>query len=121
MDKIAKTVEQNEEGVRLDAFLAALSGLSRSRVLRLHEQGFVRLNGQNPAKLGVKLRVGDVVLMELPPPAPLETAATQMEIPIVYEDEDLIVINKPRGLVVHPSAGHEDDTLVNGLLFVVIF
>lgn len=117
MDKITKIVTNEEQGIRLDAFLAQVSGETRSRVQNLMEQGCVTVNGKAPKKAGVKLNAGDEVELMLPEPEPLEAVPVEMDIPIVYEDSDIVVVNKPRDLVVHPAAGHAQDTLVNALLF----
>lgn len=105
------------EGLRLDVFLAeSIPGLSRSGAQNLLAQGCVAVGGI-PAKKNYKTRVGDVVSVTLPEPEPLDIAPKEIPLEIVYEDEDVLVINKPKGLVVHPAAGHWDDTLVNGLLY----
>ena len=101
---------------RLDAFLAARAPeLTRSAAARLIEEGRVLVNGR-PAAKSLKLAGGETVLVSLPEPEP--TAAQPQDIPldVVYEDEDVIVVNKPKGLVVHPAPGHPDGTLVNALL-----
>ncbi len=104
-------------GERLDAFLArSAEGLSRSAAQRLIEEGQVRVNGR-PGKKNDRLNPGDQVEYTIPEAKPVDIVPTEMQLDIVYEDEDLLVINKPKGLVVHPAAGHSDDTLVNGLLF----
>ena len=106
-------------GERLDAFLArCVEGLTRSSAQRLLEEGNVRLNGR-PAKKNDKLKPGDEISVTLPQPREVDIVPTQMPLDIVYEDEDVVVINKPKGLVVHPAAGHQDDTLVNGLLYAM--
>ncbi len=106
-------------GERLDAFLARSElGLSRSAVQKLMEEGCVQLSGK-PGKKNDRLNVGDVVDVILPEPKAVEVAPTKMSLDIVYEDQDVVVINKPKGLVVHPAAGHQDDTLVNGLLYAL--
>ena len=117
MRTIQSRVTTETEGIRLDAFLAQESGETRSRIQNLIEQGCVRVNGAAPKKAGVKLAAGDEVELNLPAPEPLEAVPVEMEIPIVYEDADIVVVNKPRSLVVHPAAGHAQDTLVNALLF----
>ncbi len=117
MDEICRTVTAEEEGIRMDAFLSTLSGLTRSKVQHLLEQNLVFLNGAVPAKAGVRLRAGDRLRLCLPEPEPVQATATEMELDVVYEDAQMLVVNKPRGLVVHPAAGHWEDTLVNGLLF----
>lgn len=117
MRTIRSRVTTESEGIRLDAFLAQESGETRSRVQNLIERGCVRVNGTIPKKAGVKLAAGDETELALPDPEPLEAVPVQMEVPIVYEDADIVVVNKPRALVVHPAAGHAQDTLVNALLF----
>ncbi len=104
-------------GERLDGFLSrTLPDLSRSAAQKLLEQGLVLRNGR-PGKKNDRLEVGDEIAVTLPQPKPLDVPATKMDLDIVYEDEDVLVINKPKGLVVHPAAGHQEDTLVNGLLY----
>ncbi len=106
----------DRSGERIDAALARLAPeLSRSAAQRLLENGLVRRNGVAAAKSD-RLNAGDI--LEFEPPAPKEISAQPEDIPldVVYEDSDVIVINKPKGLVVHPAAGHWDGTLVNALL-----
>ena len=111
------TFTADTAGERLDAFICRTAdSLSRSAAQRLIEEGHVTLNGKK-AKKNDRLTPGDTVCVEIPAPKPVEIVPTQIPLQIVYEDEDVMVINKPKGLVVHPAAGHEDDTLVNGLLF----
>ena len=106
-------------GERLDAFLArAVEGLTRSAAQRLLDEGCVLVNGK-PGKKNCKLNMGDEVSMEVPDPKPVDIVPKEIPLEIVYEDEDVLVINKPKGLVVHPAAGHQDDTLVNGLLYAM--
>ena len=106
-------------GERLDAFVARVCPeLSRSAAQRLIEEGCVTRNGK-PGKKNDKLNEGDQICVTVPEPKEVDIVAKQMPLDIVYEDEDLLVINKPKGLVVHPAAGHQDDTLVNGLLYAL--
>ena len=106
-------------GERLDAFLArSAEGFSRSAAQKLLEEGLVTRNGK-PGKKNDKLNLGDRIEYTIPEVKPVDIAPTEMQLDIVYEDEDLLVINKPKGLVVHPAAGHQDDTLVNGLLYAM--
>ena len=106
-------------GERLDAFLARTAeGLSRSAAQKLIEDGLVLRNGKK-GKKNDKLNMGDTIEYTVPEAKPVDIAPTEMALDIVYEDEDLLVINKPKGLVVHPAAGHQDDTLVNGLLYAL--
>ena len=107
------------DGERLDAFLSSSAeGLSRSAAQKLIADGNVLLNGR-PARKNDRLRVGDSVELTIPEPREVDIAPKQMPLDIVYEDEDVAVINKPKGLVVHPAVGHQDDTLVNGLLYAM--
>lgn len=104
-------------GERLDAFLSRCSdSISRSAAQKWIQEGHVTRNGK-PAKKNDRLNPGDQICVEIPEPKPVEIVPTEIPLQIVYEDEDVLVINKPKGLVVHPAAGHQDDTLVNGLLF----
>lgn len=104
-------------GERLDAYLArSIEGLTRSAAQRLLDEGCVLVNGK-PGKKNCKLNMGDEISVEIPEPKPVDIVPKEIPLEIVYEDEDVLVINKPKGLVVHPAAGHQDDTLVNGLLF----
>ena len=106
-------------GERLDAFVARVCPeLSRSAAQRLIEEGCVTRNGK-PGKKNDKLNEGDEVSVTVPEPKEVDIVAKEMPLDIVYEDEDLLVINKPKGLVVHPAAGHQEDTLVNGLLYAL--
>ena len=106
-------------GERLDAFVARICpDLTRSAAQRLIEEGAVTRNGKN-AKKNDKLNIGDEISVTIPEPKEVDIVAKEMPLDIVYQDEDVLVINKPKGLVVHPAAGHQDDTLVNGLLFAM--
>ena len=111
------TLYADISGERLDAFLArSVEGLTRSAAQRLLEEGCVMRNGK-PGKKNDKLNMDDVIAVEIPEPKETDIVAKEIPLEIVYEDEDVLVINKPKGLVVHPAAGHQEDTLVNGLLF----
>lgn len=111
------TADQN--GERLDAFLSRQGdNLSRSAAQKLIEAGAVRLNGKLPKK-NDRLNLGDTVEYTIQEPKEVDIAPKDIPLEIVYEDEDVAVINKPKGLVVHPAAGHQDDTLVNGLLYAM--
>ena len=106
-------------GERLDAFLARrVENLSRSGAQKLLEEGCVLRNGK-PGRKNDKLNIGDEISVTVPEPKSVDIVATEMPLDIVYEDEDVLVLNKPKGLVVHPAAGHSDDTLVNGLLYAM--
>src|SRR5437773_11387981 len=102
--------------MRIDRHLVrALPELSRSRIQQLIRAGFVRLNGTTtrPHQL---VRTGDQIELTEPPPEKIETKPEPIPLEILYEDDDLIVINKPAGMTVHPGAGHREHTLVNALL-----
>ena len=107
-------------GERLDAFLARKGeGLTRSAAQKLLDGGHVTRNGK-PGKKNDKLQPGDKIQVEIPEPEPVDIVPNgDIPLDIVYEDGDVVVINKPKGLVVHPAPGHGDDTLVNGLLYAM--
>ena len=106
-------------GERLDAFLArSVDGLTRSSAQKLLEEGHVTRNGK-PGKKNDKLNPGDEISVTIPEAKPVDIAPREIPLDIVYEDDDVVVLNKPKGLVVHPAAGHQDDTLVNGLLYAL--
>ncbi|MBM3607413.1 MAG: RluA family pseudouridine synthase [Alphaproteobacteria bacterium] len=114
-------VEESEAGQRLDKFIAtrasaAGEALSRTRVQALIAAGEVRIDGTKAEDAGVKLRAGQSVVIAVPEATPAEPVAQSIPLKIVFEDEHLIIIDKPAGLVVHPAAGHENGTLVNALL-----
>ena len=110
------TAATEHAGIRLDAFLSADGALTRSQAARLIAEGRVRVNGK-PAAKSARLSGGETVTVDVPQLR--ETALPPQDIPldVVYEDEDVIVVNKPVGLVVHPAPGHPDGTLVNALLY----
>lgn len=110
------TSDPLDMGKRADAFLAERTGLSRSAVARLMETGHIRQNGKPVAK-NYKLRAGDVFWVELPESEPDEALPEEIPLDIVYEDSDLVVVNKPKGMVVHPAPGNPTGTLVNALLY----
>ena len=113
------TLIADAAGERLDAFLArSIENLSRSGAQKLLEDGCVLRNGK-PGRKNDKLNTGDTVSVTMPKPKAVDIAPKEIPLDIVYEDEDVLVINKPKGLVVHPAAGHLDDTLVNGLLYAM--
>ena len=113
------TLTADTSGERLDAFLArSMEGMSRSAVQRLIEDGNVLRDGKR-CKKNDRLEAGDVLTVKMPEVKPVEIAPKEIPLEIVYEDEDVAVINKPKGLVVHPAPGHTDDTLVNGLLYAM--
>ncbi len=112
----ALQVPASDAGQRLDAFLAAQGlPLSRSQLKRLIEEDRCLVNGE-PARPAKKLRAGDRISLEVPPPAPADASPEAIPLAVLFEDEHLIVIDKPAGMVVHPAAGHASGTLVNALL-----
>ena len=105
------------DGERLDLVLGqALSGLSRSAAQKLMENGLVTCGGR-AVKKNARAQAGDLVSVTLPDPEPAEARPENIPLDVVFEDDDIIVINKPRGMVVHPAPGHADGTLVNALLY----
>ncbi|WCK53058.1 RluA family pseudouridine synthase [Aneurinibacillus sp. Ricciae_BoGa-3] len=109
-------VETEDAGERIDKFLAAVQeGYSRSQLQIWLKEGHVTVNGKE-VKGNYRLQDGDEIVLTVPPPKDLDIAAEPMDLAVVYEDSDVIVVNKPRGLVVHPAPGHYSGTLVNGLL-----
>ncbi len=113
------TLFADTAGERLDAFLARSElSLSRSAAQKLLDEGCVTLNGK-AGKKNDRLNPGDSIEVTLPEPKEIDVEARDIPLDIVYEDEDVVVINKPKGLVVHPAPGHQDDTLVNGLLYAL--
>lgn len=107
-----------DSGARLDAWIAAQDppALTRSAVQQLLEKGLIVRNGK-PAKKNDRLAAGDCISVTVPDPEPAEIIPQNIPIDIVYEDAELLVVNKPRGMVVHPAPGHPDGTLVNALLW----
>ena len=110
-------VEQEGAGTRIDRFLSREdTGLSRSALQGLMAQGHVLCNGR-PVPKSQKLKAGDTLLVEIPDAKPIEAVPQNIPLDIVYEDEHLLVVNKPKGMVVHPAPGNPDGTLVNALLW----
>ncbi len=116
MMQIFEVVFNNEGFERLDVFAAKLTELSRSRIATLIEENCVFVNGNTVSK-NTKLHMGDVVKITVPEPKEYEAEPENIPLDIVYEDDDLLVVNKPKGMVVHPAAGNYDGTLVNALMF----
>lgn len=113
-----KTVEFTMEyaGKRLDASLADLTDYTRSYIANLCDDGNVLLNNE-PLNRKYKIKGNEIVILKIPDPSPIEAIAEKIDLDIVYEDDHLIVVNKPQGMVVHPAAGNETGTLVNGILY----
>lgn len=118
MNRLCYTSEESDAGARADRWLAdAAEGLlTRSAIQRLCDCGAVRI-GENPVSKNDRLRGGETFTIDVPDAQPLDIAPQDIPIEIVYEDDDLLVVNKPKGMVVHPAPGHYDGTLVNALLY----
>lgn len=109
--------EAEENNQRLDKYLSSqLPELSRTRIKELIKDAQVLVNG-NKAKVSYKIEKGDKIFVNVPKVEPLDVKAENIPLDIVYEDKDVLVVNKPQGMVVHPAAGHPNHTLVNALLF----
>ena len=112
-------VTADRDGERLDAFLArCVEGLTRSAAQKLLEEGCILRSGV-PGRKNDKLHLGETVSITVPEPKSVDITPVDIPLNISYEDDDVMVINKPKGLVVHPAPGHTDDTLVNGLLYAM--
>ncbi len=109
-------VSRGEAGRRLDLFLAQVSGLSRSTIQRLIDEERVRIQGR-PSKASYRVRPKDRITVSLPPQEPSGLEPEPIPINVLYEDQDLLILNKPPGMVVHPAAGRRHGTLVNALLY----
>ena len=119
MEKINLQVTPNDAALRLDKFvLENTSDITRARITNLIHDGKILVDGK-VVKAGEKLKTGQSVCVEIPEDKTLNLAPQKVDFEILYEDDDLLVINKPQGLVVHPSASCDEATLVNGLLFQV--
>ena len=117
MEPILLRASEESKNQRLDAFLASsLDGLTRSQATRFIESGEVAVNGRAVSK-SYKLAGGEDIAVTLPEPEPVEAVPQDIPLDVVYEDADVIVVNKPSGMVVHPAPGHPDGTLVNALLY----
>ena len=117
MERHTFTVDPDSAGLRLDVYLAGLLPQhSRSQLQRLVKDGRVTLGGR-PTKSNAIVKPSDVVEIEIPEAAPATPVAQEIHLPVIYQDPDVIVVDKPAGMVVHPAAGHDQDTLVNALLF----
>ena len=111
-------VGSEQDNTRLDRFLAdQYEEYTRSFLQKLIDQGNVSINGISVKKSGIKLKENDEIAVTLPEPQPLEVVAEDIPLDILYEDDDVILINKPKGMVVHPAAGHTSGTIVNALLY----
>ncbi len=116
MDNYTVTAKDAAEGARLDAFAAKIFGISRSRAQELIADGLILVDNKKREKKYI-LSEGETIYIDLPPEKELEAIPQNIPIDIVYEDDYLLVVDKPRGMVVHPAAGNPDQTLVNALLY----
>src|ERR1051326_6777307 len=117
---MSRSFAPDVDGMRLDRAVAATyPEHSRSFVARLIEDGRVSIDGDVVTKPSLRVSAGQRVDVDVPPPAPAAAASQNLPLTILFEDDDLVVVDKPAGLVVHPAAGHNDGTLVNALLFHV--
>ena len=115
-ERVEITVAPEQKGDRLDRFLSVQMDVTRSAVERLLSEGAICVTGGEAVK-NYRLRGGETVTVTLADPAPAEAQPENIPLDIIYEDEDVIVVNKPQGMVVHPAAGNENGTLVNALLY----
>ncbi len=110
------TAEAEDAGTRADVFLAAKLGVSRSNMQKLLEDGRVK-RGEKIIKANYKVRAGEMFVVDIPEPEPIEAVPEKIPLDIIYEDDDVVVLNKARGMVVHPAPGNYTGTLVNALLY----
>lgn len=110
------TAEAEDAGTRADVFLAAKLGVSRSSMQKLLEDGRVK-RGEKIIKANYKVRAGEMFVVDIPEPEPIEAVPENIPLDIIYEDDDVVVLNKARGMVVHPAPGNYTGTLVNALLY----
>ncbi len=111
-------VDLNESGKRLDSYIATIDeNITRTHAQKLIEDGNILVNGKK-AKVSYKTQENDKILVEIPEPKQIELKAQDIPIEIIYEDNDIIVVNKPKGMVVHPANGNPDGTLVNAIMAI---
>ena len=110
------SVPESSAGTRIDQYLAETEDMTRSAAAKLLENGAVTVNGK-PAAKNYRLRAGDEIVCDCPEPEVSGMEAQDLRLDVVFEDADILVVNKPQGMVVHPAAGNPDGTLVNGLLY----
>lgn len=117
MNRLELLSDDSAVGQRIDKWLSGkVEGLSRSAIQKLLEEGRITADGKAASK-NTKLRAGAEITLEIPDPEPLDAQPQNIPVDIVYEDDELLVVNKPKGMVVHPAAGNPDGTLVNALLY----
>lgn len=117
MTQVSYTMEEQQQGERIDKALSSIQNeWSRSQISNWITEGIVKVNGE-AVKAKYKVKAGDVVEIIVPEAEPLDVIAENLDLEIVYEDADVLVVNKPKGMVVHPAPGHMNGTLVNGLMY----
>ncbi|MFJ7980407.1 RluA family pseudouridine synthase [Lysinibacillus xylanilyticus] len=117
MTQVSYTMEEQQQGERIDKALSGVqSEWSRTQIGNWITEGIVKVNGET-VKAKYKVKVGDIVEIDVPEAEPLDVIAENLDLDIVYEDADVLVVNKPKGMVVHPAPGHMTGTLVNGLMY----
>ncbi len=118
IEMIQIKVDKEDAGTRLDAYIAAsASELSRNYAVQLIEEGRASVNGKVESSKKYKVKEGEIIEISIPEPQSLDVKPENIPLEIVYEDEDLLVVNKPRGMVVHPSPGNYEGTLVNAIMY----
>ncbi len=117
MKKILLYVTEEEDGDRIDVFLSSNTDMSRSRIQKLIKKDQVELNDDINEKASTNVSIGDKILLKVPKPEKYAVRAQDLDVEIIYQDFDIAIVNKPVGMVVHPSPGHKDGTLVNAMLY----
>ena len=117
MTQVTYTIEEQQQGERIDKALSSLqSEWSRTQIGNWVNDGIIKVNG-DAVKAKYKVKAGDVIMIDVPEVEILDVIAEKLDLDIVYEDADVLVVNKPKGMVVHPAPGHMSGTLVNGLMY----
>ncbi|AHN20829.1 RluA family pseudouridine synthase [Lysinibacillus sphaericus] len=117
MTQVSYTIEEQQQGERIDKAVSSIQNeWSRTQISNWITEGIVKVNGE-AVKAKYKVKAGDVVEIIVPEAEPLDVIAENLDLEIVYEDADVLVVNKPKGMVVHPAPGHLTGTLVNGLMY----
>ena len=114
MEKLV--IEAEYGGDRLDVYVANNTEFTRSRIKKLADDGKITIDGA-PVKAKREIKEGEIIQIEVPDPIELDVKAEDLPIDIIYQDDDVAVINKPQGLTVHPAGGNYTDTLINALMF----
>lgn len=118
-EKIELRASEQDAGLRIDAYLRANTELSRSRISALIQEGALRVNGDVEIKPSFKVEEGQSIVLQVPQARPVDIIPQNIPLDILYQDSDVVIVNKPCGMVVHPAVGNEDRTLVNALLYHV--